>query len=170
MMTLARVISEHWHAVERDLISLGYHADDIGTKLSVWELVSIVIAAPPGSAVFHAGGGWSKEAEMLANLSEQQAGVIQLDSRYTRPGVDDAARVPTSDIQRLANYSGIALEPMTVEELTRTLKERQEAARAAGIADLTSLADDGLGPGSSLGGDKHQGMSQSYFGIAGEMS
>lgn len=164
MITLARVISEHWHAVERDLISLGYHADDIGTKLSVWELVSIVIASPPGSAVFHAGGGWSKEAEMLANLSEQQAGVIKLDSRYTRPGVDDIAKVPTSDIERLPHYSGVALQPMTVEELTRTLRERQEAARAAGIADLTSLPDDGLGPGTSLGGDKHQGLDQGFFG------
>jgi hypothetical protein len=99
---------------------------------------------------------------MLANLSEQQAGVIQLDSRYTRPGVDDAAKVPTSEIQRLANYGGVALEPMTVEDLVRTLKERQEAARAAGVADLKTLPDDGLGPGTNLGGG-------SFFGIAGEM-
>lgn len=159
MITLARVISEHWHAVERDLISLGYHADDIGTKLSVWELVSIVIASPPGSAVFHAGGGWSKEAEMLANLGEQQAGVIQLNSRYPRPGIpEDTPIVPTSDMQRMANYGGIALQPMTIEELTRTIRERQEAAREAAIPDLKSMPYGGQGPGTMLGGEKHQGL------------
>jgi hypothetical protein len=60
MITLVRIISEHWHAVERDLLSLQLHADDIGTaKLSCWEFISIVVAAPPNSAVFHADQRWS---------------------------------------------------------------------------------------------------------------
>ena len=155
-MTLARVISEHWHAVERDLLSLGYHADDIGSKLSIWELVSIVVAAPPNSAVFHAEGGFSKTDELLANLSEQHDGVIKLNGRYARPGVDDTRRVPTSDMELLAPYDGIALQAMPVDELVRTIKERQDAAREAAIPDLQAMPTSK--PTTTLGGDKHQGL------------
>ena len=28
MIALAACIKDHWHAVERDLLAMGYHADD----------------------------------------------------------------------------------------------------------------------------------------------
>ena len=88
MMTLAHAVSHYWHAVERDLLALGFRADDIGTRLQIGELVSIVIAAPPGSAVRDAmEQGWTREAHLLANLAERDAGLINLPGRYPRPGV-----------------------------------------------------------------------------------
>src|SRR5574338_885910 len=89
MMLLIRVFKESYHAVERDLLTMGYTVDDIGPKLSVWQLISIVKASPPGSAVFHAENkGWDRASHLLANLGEQQAGLMNLKSRHPRPGVD----------------------------------------------------------------------------------
>ena len=120
-MWLLRVINTKWHAVERDLLALGYHADDIGTsKLTLWELISIVCAAPPGSAVHHATGSWSKESEMLANLSEQQAGLLSVNGRYERPGVQYQPVTRTSINEKPA--FGITMQAMTPEELTAKLK------------------------------------------------
>jgi hypothetical protein len=89
MMTLCRVMHTNWHAVERDLIALGHRANDIGTpKLTLWELISIVVAAPIGSSVREVlDGGWSRTDSLLANLGEQQSGHLQLTGRYPRPGV-----------------------------------------------------------------------------------
>ena len=88
-MTLVHVMGSYWHWVERDLIALGFCADDIGTpKLTLWQLISIVVAAPIGSAVREKlDGGWSKTDQLIANLAEQQAGVLQLTGRYPRPGI-----------------------------------------------------------------------------------
>lgn len=129
MIALARVIGTSWHAVERDLLSLGYHADDIGSKLTLWELISIVIASQPGTSVHHWTGGWSREAEMLANLGEQRAGLIGLTSRYERPGVDPTQFKPVTEFDRLKPYDGIALDASPVDEFTVKLKERQKAVR-----------------------------------------
>jgi len=121
MMQLVHIIATRWHAVERDLLALGFRADDIGTsKLTLWELISIVIAAPPGSAVHFATGSWSKEAEMLANLGEQQAGLVSLSGRYPRPGVQyqPATRVSVDEKPAF----GIQLQGMTVDELTAKRK------------------------------------------------
>jgi hypothetical protein len=80
MIALAACIKDHWHAVERDLLDLGYHADDIGTKLTTCELISVVLAAPPGTAVHHHDPTrWSRTDELIANLGEQQAGLLGLD-------------------------------------------------------------------------------------------
>ena len=112
-MTLTRTMWDHWHAVERDLISLGYRADDIGTpKLTLWELISIVVAAPPGSAVHFAIGAWTKESEMLANLSEQQAGLLSVNGRYPRPGVEYRPRTTSS----VKPAFGVVMQPMSPEE------------------------------------------------------
>jgi hypothetical protein len=129
MITLAAAIRDHWHAVERDLLDMGYHADDIGTKLTTCELISIVIAAQPGTAVHHFSGGWTKAEELLANLSEQQAGVFGINARYARPGVDSEPVKPPSEISTLAPYKGIQLESAPVDEFTAKLKERQRLAR-----------------------------------------
>lgn len=92
-MQLARICGQHKHAVERDLIALGFNgAEDVGTpRLSLWKFAAIVLASPPNSAVYHAetrSGDMTKEAQLLANLSEQQAGLMTLPARYKRDGVD----------------------------------------------------------------------------------
>lgn len=129
MIALAECVRNHWHAVQRDLLSMGFHADDIGTKLSLWELVSIVIASPPHTAVHHATGGWSKEAQLLANYSEQKAGLIGLNARYARPGVDSREVKPLTEFDTLAPYKGIVLESYPADEFTVRLKERQRLTR-----------------------------------------
>jgi hypothetical protein len=129
MIALAAAIRNNWHAVERDLLAMGYHADDIGTKLDTCELISIVVAAPPGTAVHHFSGSWSKTDELLANLSEQQAGVFDINARYARPGVDSAPAKPRSEMDTLAPYKGIRLDAAPVDEFTAKLKERQRLAR-----------------------------------------
>jgi len=117
MMALTRVMGTNWHAVERDLLALGFHADDIGTpKLSVWELISIVVAAPPGSAVHFKTGSWSKEAEMLANLGEQQAGLLSLEGRYPRPGVQ-YQHTPRYSVDEKPAF-GVSMQSFTVDEFT----------------------------------------------------
>lgn len=59
-------------------------------KLTFAELVSIVMAAPSTSSVGEAlNGGWSREAHLLANLQEGNAGLSNLDTRYDRPGTED---------------------------------------------------------------------------------
>lgn len=118
MMTLVRVLSTHWHAVERDLLSMGYRADDIGTpKLTLWELISIVVAAPVGTAVRYAeDGGWSRTDGLIANLAEQQAGVLQLTGRYPRPGVGvDQARTRSASSEFTPAY-GAPFQPMDKED------------------------------------------------------
>lgn len=122
-MQLAAVIHSNWHAVQRDLIALQLRADDIGTpKLTLWELVSIVVAAHPGTAVHYKTGAWDKTSEMIANLSEQQAGVLQLSGRYPRPGVQDPQQFSRSQSHTSPAY-GIPFDAMTVDELQRKRRE-----------------------------------------------
>jgi hypothetical protein len=130
MIALARACSFHWHAVERDLLSLGYTADDIGSKLTVWQLVSIVVAAPPGTAVHHAVGNWTRQEDILATLAEQQAGVAHVNARYERPGVDSRPGQTPSAISHMPDYQGVRLDAeYGPDEFTAKLKERQRLAR-----------------------------------------
>jgi hypothetical protein len=135
MIQLAHVIRTNWHAVERDLLSMGYHADEIGTRLSLWELVSVVVASHPNTAVHYWMGGWSREADMLASMSEQQAGLLDLSGRYPRPGVDSTPVRPMTEFDMATPYKGIALEANPVDEFTVKLKERQRLAREGGKGD-----------------------------------
>lgn len=160
MITLVRVISEHWHAVERDLLTLGFHADDIGTKLTCWELISIVVAAPPHSAVFHADKRWSQTDELMANLGEQQAGVLNLSGRYTRPGVDPAAHrssIGGSDYQM--GGMGVRLDALPVVDFKAKLAAAQGRAKAAAEGGDTSAEksfSSSMQTGTTLGGTKTQ--------------
>lgn len=135
MITLAACIKDHWHAVERDLLALGYHADDIGTNLTTCELISIVLAAHPGTAVHHFDPTrWSRTDELIANLGEQQAGLLNLSGRYERPQVDSLPVKPRSEIDNLLPYKGIQLDAYDNDGtpnspfMTR-LRERQRRAR-----------------------------------------
>lgn len=130
MIALAAAIRNHWHAVERDLLAMGKSADDIGTKLTTAELISVVLAAPPGTAVHHFDpNAWSRTDELIANLGEQQAGLFSLNARYARPQVDSTPVKPYSEFDTLAPYRGIQLEAAPVDEFTVKLKERQRIAR-----------------------------------------
>lgn len=121
-MTLTRCIAESWHWVERDLLALGLRADDIGTpKLTLWELVSIVVASPPGSACYMKVGNWSRTDELLANLGEQQAGVMQLNGRYSRPGVDGSQ--VRSNAQGFKPLMGVTFQPMDPDTFVQKRRE-----------------------------------------------
>lgn len=136
MIALAMSIRDHWHAVERDLYTLGLTADDIGgPKLGCAQLISIVLAAPPNTAVHAAQGTWTRTEELIANLSEQQAGVVGLNARYARPGVDSAPVKPKGAFEAMPAYNGILLDAEPVDEFTVKLKERQRIAREEAEAD-----------------------------------
>jgi hypothetical protein len=94
---LAAVIRRHWHALVRDVLSLGRRASDMFTeRLTFAEMVSIVVGAPPTSSVRHfLDGGWSREAQLIANLQEQQAGVATMKQPYARPGINERVDDPT---------------------------------------------------------------------------
>ena len=129
-MMLARVVVEHWHAVQRDLLALGYRStrSDVGVGLSVWELISVIGASPPGSAVHNAlSEGWTREAHLLANLGEQESGLMRLTARYVRPGVDEPEEVV--EVTPPGAF-GAQFEIMTVDELEAKRAER----RGEGVA------------------------------------
>lgn len=133
MIALAACIRNHWHAVERDLLAMGKSADDIGTKLSTCELISIVLAAPTGTAVRESDPTrWSRTEELMANLGEQQAGLVSLGARYPRPQVDSTPQKPYDSMAQLAPYKGIQLESAdSPSEFMKKLRERQQRLRDA---------------------------------------
>jgi hypothetical protein len=64
-----RAIGFHWHAVQRDLLVAGLHATDMFTpKLTASEVLSLIVAAPPGSSVCHV----LDNGTMLASLETNQ--------------------------------------------------------------------------------------------------
>lgn len=82
----------HRHAVVRDLVSLGFHGD---TPIAFNDLVSCVLASQQGTAVRYAvDEGWPQTDHLLANLGEQRSGLIDLPTRYQRPGMPEAAPDP----------------------------------------------------------------------------
>lgn len=76
-MTLVRISGQHRRAVERDLIALGFSGwDDVGVnpRLSLGKLISIVLASPPNTAVYHAetrSGTMTPEQQILSQAFGQ---------------------------------------------------------------------------------------------------
>jgi hypothetical protein len=86
---LAHVVCECWHALVRDVLAMGYRIEDMFTTLKLREMVSIVVAAPPGSSVrWYLDKGWTREAQLLADMNEQRAGVMKLEEPYDRVGLE----------------------------------------------------------------------------------
>jgi hypothetical protein len=86
---LASVIRRNWHALNRDIIALGYRASDMFTTLTFGDMVSIVVGAQPGTSVRHfLDQGWTREAHLLANMQERDAGLLRIGQPYPRPGVE----------------------------------------------------------------------------------
>jgi len=130
---LGRVIGQHWLPLVRDVLALGYRAEDILTTLSVAEMAAIVCAAPPTSSVALAiNGGWTKEAHMLANMQEQNAGLAELPRPYERPGVEkrEEEGLLTRD-GKLNMFGGKKLQELTWEQAEERDRQRRATALAA---------------------------------------
>lgn len=122
ILTLARVVGECWHALARDVIALGYRRQDMFTTLDLSDMISIVVGAPPTSSVrYFLDGGWSREAQLLANMQEQQSGIAQpLTEPYPRPGIEDRREDP------MEGAKFFPMQAMTWEEA-----DKRDAARYA---------------------------------------
>jgi len=121
---LATVIRKHWHALVRDVLALGLRASDMFTeRLTFAEMVSIVVGAPPTSSVrWFLDKGWSREAQLLANMQEQQAGVANMTQPYQRPGIEQRTEDPNAND---GFFRGEALEWTEFDE-----RERQRESNA----------------------------------------
>src|SRR6516225_9232649 len=88
---LTAAVGRYGHALQRDLLTLGFRAKDMFTdRLTISELISIVVASPPGSALRHAfDDGGTRTDHVLANMAEAQAGVAHLTVTYNRPRLRD---------------------------------------------------------------------------------
>lgn len=75
-----------------------YRKQDIFTdRLTTPAMIAITYGCHPGTAVHHAlTEGWPLEAHLLANLSEQSAGMIQPEERYKRPGLKKETETPAA--------------------------------------------------------------------------
>ena len=115
---LTAAVGRYGHALQRDLLTLGFRAKDMFTdRLTISELISIVVASPPGSALRHAfDDGWTRTDHVLANMAEAQAGVAHLTGPYDRPGLGD--RLPGEQI--------FPADVMTWEQMDRLDEERQQ--------------------------------------------
>jgi hypothetical protein len=110
-------------------MSLGYRASDIFEELSMGEVLSIVVGAAPGSAVrFALDEGWSREAHLLANMQESNAGIAALHEPYSRPGIDSRPPDPKKGMDVLHGQA------MTWEEMDAADAKRAEAAASGKAA------------------------------------
>lgn len=94
------------------------------------EVLSIVIGAGPNSSVRTAlDGGWSREAHLLANMQESNAGIAALHEPYRRPGLDERPPDPkaTQDI--------LHGQAMTWEEMDEL--DAKRAKKKAGVSRRT---------------------------------
>lgn len=115
---LTQAVGRYTHALHRDIIALGYRPHDMFTTLPISEMISIVVAAPPGSSLrWYLDNGWSRTDHLLANMTETASGVAALKEPYERPGLGD--RSPGDNI--------FPADVMTWEEADRRDAEREAA-------------------------------------------
>jgi hypothetical protein len=132
MMTLVRIFGENWHAVERDLLTLGYRREDIGTtKLTLWELISIVAASPPGTAVYHAEtrkGVLTPEAQLMASSMGVQLPSNVVDSQQRSRSAGTPGHL---SLESQPDYMGLKLEALPPDELLSRLAELRSKAQGS---------------------------------------
>lgn len=127
ILEVAGIVAQHRHAVARDLIAMGYHGD---APIEIGDLVSIVLASPPGSSVrYFAEGGWSQTDHLLANYHEQLAGLTHLPEPYERPGTPQEQAEPN---QVPITNGTPKLTPQTREEFEA--RRKRDMARGAELA------------------------------------
>jgi len=118
---LASVIRKYWHALVRDVMALGFRASDMFTTLSFHEMLCIVLGSHPQTSVrFFMDAGWSREAHLLANLQESQAGVARIHEPYDRPGMDQRIQDPMAG-------RFFQSDPMTWTEMDEMDRKRYSA-------------------------------------------
>jgi hypothetical protein len=100
------------------------------TTLNVDEMVSIVVAAQPGTAIYHAvNDGWTLTDHLIATTGEQQAGLTELRKRIARPGVTDTRPAkPVSALDHSKPVQKITFDPMTIEQFEARRRERMKGA------------------------------------------
>lgn len=128
MMTLARICGQHRHAVERDLLNLGpgYHLKDVGTKLTMWELVSVVVASPPNTAVFTAETRRDQGIDFTGTEWGQVPTPVD-EQPYQR--VKAAPQQQSDHLAGLHDYHGVKLNAYPPDELKRKREEIMERIR-----------------------------------------
>jgi len=92
------------------------------------KLGSIVLAAQPGTAVYHAANeGWTPEAHLLANLLEHRAGLLSMARRMPRAGVPAEPPQPPKKVnpRRIDSWDALPLEDF--ERLRRENYAKGEA-------------------------------------------
>lgn len=128
-----RVVCEHRYALVRDLLALNFRATDLFTpRLSFYELTCIIVGSPPTSSVrYFLDGGWSREAQLLANMQEQSAGFATLPAPYERPGQHLVSADGQNAVSVDNPFGGnvFKAESMTWEEMDRREAERYANAR-----------------------------------------
>jgi hypothetical protein len=124
ILTVAETVGEYTHAVNRDLIALGYRTDD--ALISLGDFVSIVLASPSGSALRYAAEqGWSQTDLLLAQHNEQRFGL-----QYDRPGVE-AQEAPSP----IGPNGSARFTPQPMDEFTERMERLRARARAAEQAE-----------------------------------
>lgn len=122
----------HWHALVRDVLSLGFQIKDMFTRLDLAEMVAIVVAAPPSSSLRHfQDEGWSREAHLLANMAEQNAGLAQVSEPFDRPGLGSRQQAPDSVMR------GDSMTWAEMDALEEARAKAGAAAKASGVASKT---------------------------------
>lgn len=129
IVTLVRICGQHRHAVERDLISLGFNGfEDLGTRLTLWKLNSIVWGSPPGTAVYHAetrSGTYTQTDQILSGLGAPNYQLPTLPAQ-----VDGLAGL--ADWHPPGRKNPFTLDAMPVDELLA----KREAKRTELLAQL----------------------------------
>ena len=131
---VAEIVVEHRHPVVRDLLALGYRLDDIGDRLPFADFLSVVLAAPPNSSIrFYAiEKQWPQTDHLLANMAEQQAGIVSINGRYPRPGLPTESTEVAHPGLPVTPDGQLNMMPMSLDEF-RARRERDQT-RAAELA------------------------------------
>lgn len=91
-------------------------------------MVSIVVAAQPGTAIYHAvNGGFSLTDHLLATMYEQQAGLVDPKERIARPGVTDTRSMRMPDL-RDPKVKKLTFDSMTIDDFEALRRERIKGA------------------------------------------
>jgi hypothetical protein len=99
------------------------------TRLTVGDMIAIVVAAQPGTAVYHATtGGYGVAEHLLATSLELQGGLISLPQRIARDGVTDLRPAKMPDI-RDPKTKKLMWDSMTIPEFEALRKARLKELR-----------------------------------------
>lgn len=97
------------------------------TTLDFADMVCIALAPPSNSSVHDAmNGGWTREAHLLANMQEGNAGLVELNHRYDRPGM-----------YQEPNEKFVPMDDMSWEEMDAALEANYALGPSSEMAVVT---------------------------------